>query len=197
MRVYFVRHGEVENPEHVRYGCLPGFHLSERGRLHARDAAGALRDVSPRPLRLLTSPLERAVETAEIIGAELQLSPQVDTRLIEAATWRDGLPRRGASLSQMWRHPRATHEPLSHVRTRVLEVLRDLKEPAIVVSHETPIWLALHAVHGSRYLPLWLARRQLAHGSITPLTLCASAVAVGANARSSFGSLCSAGICSR
>ena len=30
-RVHLLRHGEVHNPSGVLYGCLPGYHLSERG----------------------------------------------------------------------------------------------------------------------------------------------------------------------
>ena len=56
--VHLVRHGEVANPRGVLYGRLPGFHLSEDGRLMAKAAADYLagRDVTV----LLSSPLERA-----------------------------------------------------------------------------------------------------------------------------------------
>jgi len=66
--IHFVRHGEVYNPQAIYYGRLPGFYLSEVGRLQAQATATALHD---RGLdALYTSPLERAVETAEIIAQE-------------------------------------------------------------------------------------------------------------------------------
>src|SRR5262249_8543420 len=79
--VHLVRHGEVENPEGVLYGRLPGYHLSETGRLMAKAAADCLagRDVTV----LRSSPLERALETAEPIAAEFGLTASVDDRLIE------------------------------------------------------------------------------------------------------------------
>jgi broad specificity phosphatase PhoE len=40
--VHLIRHGEVSNPHGVLYGRLPGFHLSEDGRLQAKAAAGVL-----------------------------------------------------------------------------------------------------------------------------------------------------------
>ena len=45
--VHLVRHGEVENPHRVLYGRIPGFHLSEAGRVMAKAAADYLagRDV--------------------------------------------------------------------------------------------------------------------------------------------------------
>ena len=35
--VHLVRHGEVANPDRVLYGRIPGFHLSEPGRLMAES----------------------------------------------------------------------------------------------------------------------------------------------------------------
>ena len=58
--VHLVRHGEVYNPGGILYGRLPGFHLSEEGRLMAKAAAAFLagRDV----VVLRSSPLDRALE---------------------------------------------------------------------------------------------------------------------------------------
>ncbi len=79
--VHLVRHGEVANPRGILYGRIPGYHLSEDGRLMAKAAADFLagRDVTV----LMTSPLERARETAEPIAAEFGLTPVIDDRLIE------------------------------------------------------------------------------------------------------------------
>ena len=79
--VHLVRHGEVSNPAGVLYGRLPGFHLSEEGLLMAKVAAGFLagRDVAV----LVTSPLERAQETAAPLAAQFGLTPRVDDRLVE------------------------------------------------------------------------------------------------------------------
>src|SRR5215813_6830641 len=79
--VHLVRHGEVDNPAGVLYGRLPGYRLSEVGRLMAKAAADYLagRDVTV----LRSSPLERALETAEPIAAEFGLEVVVDERLIE------------------------------------------------------------------------------------------------------------------
>src|SRR5258708_40076007 len=79
--VHLVRHGEVDNPNHVLYGRIPGYHLSEAGRLMAKAAADFLagRDVTV----IRSSPLERAVETAEPIAAEVGLPLHVGGRLSE------------------------------------------------------------------------------------------------------------------
>jgi broad specificity phosphatase PhoE len=53
--VHLLRHGEVQNPEGIIYGRIPGYHLSEDGRLMAKAAAEylAARDITV----LHTSPL--------------------------------------------------------------------------------------------------------------------------------------------
>lgn len=63
--IHLVRHGDVENPQHVYYGRLPGFPLSEQGRDQAAAAGRVLRE---RPIvAIFASPQLRAQETARII----------------------------------------------------------------------------------------------------------------------------------
>lgn len=64
-----MRHADVENPQKVSYGHLPGFHLSALGRAQAAAVGQSLRDRGIR--RILHSPLDRARETAEIVNAQL------------------------------------------------------------------------------------------------------------------------------
>ncbi|NDB18848.1 MAG: histidine phosphatase family protein, partial [Actinobacteria bacterium] len=77
-KVHLLRHGEVHNPEKVLYGRLPGFHLSELGQQMAQRVAGYVtgRDIT----HLVSSPMERAVETATPIASALGLSIDVDDR---------------------------------------------------------------------------------------------------------------------
>src|SRR5215469_6517319 len=79
--VHLVRHGEVANPDGVLYGRLPGYRLSEDGQMMAKAAADFLagRDVTV----LRSSPLERAVQTAEPIAEQLGLTIEIEERLIE------------------------------------------------------------------------------------------------------------------
>src|SRR5882757_4328086 len=79
--VHLLRHGEVHNPGGILYGRIPGFHLSEDGRLMAKAAAAFLagRDV----VLLKSSPLDRALETAAPLSALFGLDVAVDERLIE------------------------------------------------------------------------------------------------------------------
>ncbi len=78
-----IRHGENDYLKtHRAAGRLPGVHLNERGRQQAEALAQALAQV---PLAAIySSPLERAVETAEPIARLHQLQVQIEPGLIES-----------------------------------------------------------------------------------------------------------------
>lgn len=77
-RILVVQHAEKE-PK----GGDPG--LTARGRYQARAVADALATVDV--VALYSSPLRRAVETAELIGRRLGTPVAVDPRLVERANW--------------------------------------------------------------------------------------------------------------
>jgi broad specificity phosphatase PhoE len=179
--VHLVRHGEVENPRQVLYGRLPGYHLSADGRMMAKAAAGFLagRDVTV----LLTSPLERAQETAEPIAEQFTLTPVIDERLIEPWNHFEGMTFGvgDGSLRQPRHWPYLVNplrpswgEPYRSVADRMLAACLDAARAAsgheaVCVSHQLPIWTARRSAEGRR---LWHhpARRQCALGSVTSLT---------------------------
>ena len=102
--LYLVRHGEVHNPEGVIYGRLPGYGLSERGRRQIEAAAQALAPRGPFAA-LYASPLQRARESAAILGARFGLEAATDERIVETgigafrARARKAAPRPSASSS--------------------------------------------------------------------------------------------------
>ncbi len=179
--VHLVRHGQVENPRGVLYGRIPGYHLSEDGRIMAKAAADylAARDITV----LRSSPLERALETAEPIAAQFGLDVVVDDRLIEPWNHFEGMsvgvgdgslraPRHWMYLRNPFRP--SWGEPYKDVAARMLAAVADAARAAhgheaICVSHQLPIWVTRRAVEGAR---LWHdpRRRQCALGSVTSLT---------------------------
>ncbi len=181
--VHLLRHGEVSNPRGILYGCLPGFHLSEDGRLMAKAAAQFLagRDVR----LLLCSPLERARETALPVAAQFGLAVTVDERLIEP--WNhfegqafgvgNGSLARPAHWPSLWNPFRPSWgEPYLSIARRMRTVMDHAAQvarghEAVCVSHQLPIWVARRSVEGRR---LWHhpGRRQCALGSVTSVTYC-------------------------
>jgi broad specificity phosphatase PhoE len=176
--VHLVRHGEVENPDGILYGRIPGFRLSAAGRSMAEAAAKALagRDV----VLVRSSSLDRAVETAEPIAAEYNLPVEIDERLIEPSNVFEGLtfgvgdgsllrPTHWVQLRNPFRP--SWGEPYAEVAARVLEAVADARDKvagheAVLVSHQLPIWVARRAVEGRR---LWHRpdRRLCALASVT------------------------------
>jgi broad specificity phosphatase PhoE len=179
--VHLLRHGEVENPNGVLYGRLPHYHLSEAGVLMAKRAAEAIagRDI----VAVISSPLERAMETAAPVAEQYGLEIVTDDRLIEASNVFEGLSfgvgdgslRRPAH----WRYLRnplrpSWGEPYIELADRMLAAMasaRDLARgrEAICVSHQLPIWTVRRKVEHKR---LWHdpRRRQCALGSLTSFT---------------------------
>jgi phosphohistidine phosphatase len=86
MRIYLVRHAEAAQgePDHERP-------LTQAGREQARGVGEQLATATPRPVAVLTSPLLRARQTAELIAAPLALEPEPDDRLAPGATAADVL----------------------------------------------------------------------------------------------------------
>ena len=93
--VHLLRHGEVHNPERLLYGRLPGYHLSELGRQMAEMAAEHLADHDV--VHVVSSPLERAQETAAPVAAEHGLEVTLDDRVLEAENAFEGLPVAGGT----------------------------------------------------------------------------------------------------
>ena len=181
--VHLVRHGEVENPQRVLYGRIPGFHLSADGRVQAKAVADFLagRDI----ILLRSSPLERALETAEPLAAEFGLPVVVDERLIEP--WNhfegmtfgvgDGALRQPKHWPHLWNPIRPSWgESYAEVEARMRAALSDAADAArgheaACVSHQLPIWVLRRSVEGRR---LWHdpRRRMCALGSVTSFSFC-------------------------
>jgi broad specificity phosphatase PhoE len=76
-----IRHGEVANPNHVVYADLPGFDLSPAGVLEAHALGRHL--ARTRVDAVVSSPLPRAVHTANAIARRRALRVRIDDRLLE------------------------------------------------------------------------------------------------------------------
>ncbi|NJP75228.1 histidine phosphatase family protein [Streptomyces sp. C1-2] len=179
--VHVMRHGEVENPEGVLYGRLPGYHLSELGRKMAERVAEHLtsRDIT----HVVASPLERAQETASPIAKAHSLDLATDGRLIEAENVfqgktfgvGDGALRRPAN----WKHvvnpfKPSWGEPYVDQVVRMMGALHAAKDAArgheaVCVSHQLPIWTLRSYVEKRR---LWHdpRKRQCTLASLTTFT---------------------------
>jgi broad specificity phosphatase PhoE len=179
--VHLLRHGEVHNPHRILYGRLPGYHLSALGRRMADTAAEHLADHDV--VHLVSSPLERARETAAPIAEAHRLDVELDERVLEAENAFEGLPVAGGK--GLLAHPRlwpkmlnpfrpSWGEPYGQIVTRMRDAIVDARSAAhgheaVIVSHQAPIWMIRLATEG-RSLVHNPARRECSLASLTSFT---------------------------
>ena len=179
--VHLMRHGEVHNPEGVLYGRLPAFVLSELGHQMAARTAEYLS--KNEIVHMVSSPLERAQQTAEPLSTLLEVPIQTDDRVIEADNLFEGKtvgvgngaftnPRNWWMLRNPFRP--SWGEPYKDIAARMKLAVDDAREAArgheaVIVSHQLPVWIARRAyeqksfVHDPR-------KRQCTLASLTSLT---------------------------
>ena len=132
--VVLVRHGLTAMTGPVLAGWTPGLHLDERGQKQAAAVAERLREV---PFAaLVSSPLDRCLDTAEAIAGGRDLAVQVDDRLGECryGDW-TGRPLKELAKDPLWKvvqnHPSAVTfpgpegEPLRETQNRAVAAVRD------------------------------------------------------------------------
>jgi probable phosphomutase (TIGR03848 family) len=131
--VVLVRHGLTPLTGPVLAGHTPGVHLDERGRAQADALAARLRPV---PLAaIVSSPLERCVQTAAVVAAGRDgVASVVDERLVEVryGDW-TGRALKDLARDPLWKvvqqHPSAAVFPagegLADVQARAVAAVRD------------------------------------------------------------------------
>ena len=165
--IHLMRHGEVHNPEGVLYGRMPGYHLSELGHQMASQVADVLSSSGHDLAAVITSPLERAVETGAPTATAFGLEAQTDVRLIEADNHFEGVPvnanRWVLAHPTYWRYyinpwRPSWGEPYTELVARMSAVVREARSryegrEVLLVSHQLPVWATR----------LWLEGLPLAH----------------------------------
>jgi probable phosphomutase (TIGR03848 family) len=131
--VVLVRHGLTAMTGPVLAGWTPGLHLDERGRKQAAAVAERLRPV--RFDALVSSPLDRCLDTAAVIAEGREQQVQVDDRIGECryGDW-TGRPLKELTKDPLWKvvqqHPSAAvfpgpeGEPLRETQNRAVAAVR-------------------------------------------------------------------------
>jgi broad specificity phosphatase PhoE len=178
---HLVRHGEHDRVDRTLCGRMAGVTLNATGKEQARAAGKRL--AALQPLRILTSPLERARGTADLIAEETGCPVEDATALqeIDCGEWT------GKAFEDLHKDPRwkdwnearsVTRLPggemMIEVQARVvahLETLRRLYESArlVLVSHSDVIKAAI-LFHIGLSLDFF-SRIEIAPGSISTLVI--------------------------
>lgn len=157
--LYFIRHGQVDNPHHVFY--TEAYHLSEQGRQEIQTLATCLKKVGCIPKLLCASPHLRTRESAEILAnSEGFPAPHFDERLVEwkVGAWL-GLPleqfREAAGYNKRPFHLLlADVEPYAEAASRIQSTAQDIldamsdRDCSALVSHREPMVAAILAWQG-------------------------------------------------
>ncbi|HVE73477.1 MAG TPA: histidine phosphatase family protein [Mycobacteriales bacterium] len=133
--VVLVRHGLTAMTGPVLAGWTPDLHLDERGKRQAADLAGRLQGVAFDAL--VSSPLDRCLETAAAIATDRSVAVEVDERLGECryGDW-TGRSLKELAKEPAWKvvqqHPSAAvfpgGEALRDVQARAVAAIRDGNE---------------------------------------------------------------------
>lgn len=153
-----IRHGENEYVKTGKMaGRIPGVHLNEKGQKQAHALGEALKDA---PIKAIySSPLERAMETAEPIAfaRKLKITQEPDLMDTHIGSWQ-GKSWRVLSLTKAWkivqnapsrfRFPEGESFPeaqlrIANVLERIVQTHKKPQDIVAVVFHADPIKLAV------------------------------------------------------
>lgn len=192
-----MRHGEVDNPQGILYGRLPDFHLSELGRKMTQRTAQQLFDEGRKLDLIVSSPLERAIESAQGAAELFGLPITQDPNLLESKNSFEGEAVNGNR--KMLLHPRnwaryrnparpswcepyadqakrmsnavrkALHTPVSSPQNLLTNADGQQVREILLVSHQLPIWCLRLFIEGRSYAHLPTSR-ECALASLTSLT---------------------------
>ena len=150
-RILLIRHGDTELTGRVLYGRMPGVHLSAEGHRQAQALAASIA-ARYQVNHLISSPLERAIETAQYLSDAVGLPIATHEGVIELdyGSWL-GKSFDDIRESDHWQHYNRLRsllgppegEMMLEVQTRAWSALREIMEPYLdaedatvaVVSH--------------------------------------------------------------
>lgn len=174
--VYLVRHAEVENPNHIIYGRLPGFNLSRAGVAQAQKLHNwfMMKNISA----IYTSPLLRCHWTAKIISGK-KIPVHITEKVTEIDTKWEGLSpsdRKEYEVKEYIKNPtkinlgESAFEVLDRMKRTVEKIaVQNVGKDVVVVSHHGCIVYLRLFYEG---MPLdFLNQTPCANASITSLIL--------------------------
>lgn len=147
--IALIRHGQTDWNAEGRFQGHTDIPLNDVGRGQARDTALALAEAGTRWRAIVSSPLQRARETAAIIAEVLglELGPALPTWMERSYGIYEGAPeapelKTHASVEKM-------NSVIARGRAGLDQVERECELPALVVAHGTIIRYTLNDIAGA------------------------------------------------
>jgi probable phosphoglycerate mutase len=158
--VLLARHGETDdNIPPIRIQGMRDTPLNDRGRAQAAELAERVAGEDVRSL--WSSHLQRARETAEIVGGRIGLEPEIDPRLAEGF--------RGRLEGRLWEEV-ARSEPNLYAAWRAAGEQFRFPEGESLLEQQHRTLAAIEAVRASQRLPALV----VCHGGSIRVTLCST-----------------------
>lgn len=155
--VYFIRHGEINNPNNVFYGGTLDLQLNDIGRKQVIALGRSLQNLGVRPDAVYTSHLFRAKESGQILAGRFGVTIAEDKRLGD-----NKIPQ-FAGLTQTEKEEKFPgkdefdpnlegHESRDEVLERMKSAFEDIVKAhegktVFIVGHGDPLRLLLHSLN--------------------------------------------------
>lgn len=161
-KIYFVRHGKVNNPHNILYGKLPRIKLSETGKEQIKESGNYLKD--KKITKIFSSNLLRAKQSAEILSSILNCKDISRTNLItEISSYLEGKTFESGKISNFDHYFSPLRKPgdesMEKIRDRMIKFIYKVdkqyrNKSVAVVSHGDPLMILKANING---LPMKLA----------------------------------------
>lgn len=159
-KIFFVRHGEVDNPNKIIYGRFPGFGLSKKGKEQIAKTAQIL--AKNKISAIYSSPLLRTKQSARIISKALGLPTHYSDKLLEVKSPMEGKTRRYVLENTISynvfasKESNSAGETIQGVALRMKKFIAEIRKKyvrtnVVAVTHGDPIMIVKAIIRG---LPL-------------------------------------------
>ena len=153
----FLRHGEVQNIKNIQYGSLPGYFLSNKGFIQAKEIGRYIKK-NLKVQKIISSPILRARQTALTVNEHLDVNITYSEELTEwpgISSWH-GLTIKEIKLTNEYKsyneksiNLMKTNEPLEEVYERVNK-LYSKNNDTLFISHQDTIRAFTYFYHNDK-----------------------------------------------
>lgn len=181
--IHLMRHGEVDNPQGILYGRMPGYGLTKRGKQMVQASVDFLVAEQSDIAKIVASPLMRAQQSAAPAALAFAVPIETDQRLMEAGNIFEGMSVRNnlwkLAAPKWWKYyvdpmRPSWGESYAQIAERMAAVVSEVIDQAsgreaLLVTHQSPI-VALRRFVERQPLGHLPTRRQCSLASLTSLT---------------------------
>lgn len=165
--IYFIRHGEIDNPTKVFYGRSLDLKLTDKGKDQLSKLAQKIKEKGVMVNSIYSSPLKRALQSAQIIGEAFNNPPifkeqdliDVDIPALvgHPVVEREQIHAQGTDEYDQ-EFVKKGNEPRKYIIERMMKIVKRIREEnqgktILIVSHGDPLRFLLFGITHSNQIP--------------------------------------------